>query len=68
MNIIKTASELSCDDPELCAAIALALDRAIADEREACAKVCNDIAHSPSNIVLGVALACENAIRARGKP
>ena len=36
-----------------------------AAEREACAKVCNEIANKPSNVVLGVALECAAAIRAR---
>ena len=38
-----------------------------AAEREACAKVCNAIANKPSNVVLGVALECADAIRARGQ-
>ena len=38
-----------------------------AAEREACAKVCDEIANKPSNIVLGVALDCAAAIRARGE-
>jgi hypothetical protein len=37
-----------------------------ADEREACALVCIDIANKPSNVVLGVAINCAAAIRARG--
>ena len=36
-----------------------------AAEREACAKVCDEIANKPSNVVLGVALDCAAAIRAR---
>jgi hypothetical protein len=36
-------------------------------EREACAKVCDEIANKPSNMVLGVALDCAAAIRARGE-
>jgi hypothetical protein len=35
-------------------------------EREACAQVCNHIANKPSNVVLGVAMDCATAIRARG--
>ena len=38
-----------------------------AAEREACAKVCEEIANKPSNMVLGVALDCAAAIRARGE-
>jgi len=38
-----------------------------AAEREACAQVCDEIANRPSNMVLGVALDCAAAIRARGK-
>lgn len=37
-----------------------------AAERSACAKVCDEIANKPSNVVLGVALDCAAAIRARG--
>ena len=36
-------------------------------EREACAQVCDEIANKPSNVVLGVALDCAAAIRARGE-
>lgn len=36
-------------------------------EREACAQVCDEIANKPSNVVLGVAVECAEAIRARGK-
>ena len=36
-----------------------------AAEREACAKVCDEIANKPSNGVLGVALDCAAAIRVR---
>jgi len=38
-----------------------------AAEREACAQVCDEIANKPSNMVLGVALDCAAAIRAKGK-
>ena len=38
-----------------------------AAERSACAQVCNEIANKPSNVVLGVALDCAAAIRARGE-
>jgi hypothetical protein len=38
-----------------------------AAEREACAQVCDEIANKPSNVVLGVAVECAEAIRARGK-
>ena len=36
-------------------------------EREECAQVCSDIANKPSNIILGVAITCADAIRARGQ-
>ena len=36
------------------------------EERELCAQVCDEIANKPSNVVLGVALDCAAAIRARG--
>jgi hypothetical protein len=36
-------------------------------EREECAQVCDEIANKPSNMVLGVALDCAAAIRARGE-
>ena len=35
------------------------------EERELCAQVCDEIANKPSNVVLGVALDCAAAIRAR---
>lgn len=38
-----------------------------AAERSACAQVCDEIANKPSNVVLGVALDCATAIRARGE-
>ena len=37
------------------------------EERELCAQVCDEIANAPSNMVLGVALDCAAAIRARGE-
>ena len=37
------------------------------EERELCAQVCDEIANKPSNVVLGVALDCVAAIRARGE-
>jgi hypothetical protein len=43
------------------------LEEAVADERSACAQVCDEIANKPSNMVLGVALDCAAAIRARGE-
>ena len=43
------------------------LEEAVADERSACAQVCDEIANKPSNVVLGVALDCAAAIRARGE-
>jgi len=41
------------------------INKAVAEEREACALVCIDIANKPSNVVLGVAINCAAAIRAR---
>lgn len=38
-----------------------------AAEREACALVCTNIANKPSNVILGVAVSCADAIRNRGK-
>ena len=43
------------------------LEEAVADERSACAQVCDEIANKPSNMVLGVALDCAAAIRAGGE-
>ena len=40
---------------------------AVEDERKACAKVCDEIANKPSNVVLGVAVECAEEIRARGE-
>ena len=40
--------------------------RAIQAEREECALLCINIANKPSNMVLGVAMDCAAAIRARG--
>ena len=39
-----------------------------ADEREACAKVCNEIAEANNDTVIlnGIATCCADAIRARG--
>ena len=37
-----------------------------ADEREKCALLCINIATKPSNVILGVAIDCADAIRARG--
>ena len=37
------------------------------EERELCAQMCDEIANKPSNVVLGVALDCAAAIRARGE-
>ena len=45
--------------------IKLLVQRAVEAEREACAQVCDEIANKPSNMVLGVALDCAAAIRAR---
>ena len=35
------------------------------EERELCAQVCDEIANKPSNMVLGVALDCAEAIRGK---
>jgi len=40
---------------------------AVLEEREACALVCINIANKPSNVILGVAIDCAAAIRARGQ-
>lgn len=37
-----------------------------ADEREACAAACMNIATKPSNVIFGVAVTCAETIRARG--
>lgn len=37
------------------------------EERELCAQICEQIADAPSNMVLGVALDCAAAVRARGE-
>jgi len=42
------------------------LEAAVKAEREACALVCINIANKPSNVILGVAIDCAAAIRARG--
>jgi len=41
--------------------------RAMQAEREECALLCINIANKPSNVVLGVAMDCAAAIRARGQ-
>lgn len=41
------------------------INAAVLAEREACALVCIDIANKPSNVILGVAIDCAAAIRAR---
>jgi hypothetical protein len=41
--------------------------RAIQAEREECALLCINLANKPSNVVLGVAMDCAAAIRARGQ-
>jgi hypothetical protein len=43
------------------------IELARADEREACALICTNIANKPSNVILGVAIDCAAAIRARGE-
>jgi hypothetical protein len=52
------------DDEDWCQQFA---DLIRADEREACALVCINIANKPSNVILGVAINCATAIRARGQ-
>lgn len=44
------------------------VERIRAEEREACALVCTNIANRPSNVILGVAITCADAIRARTTP
>jgi hypothetical protein len=41
------------------------INEAVLAEREACALVCINIANKPSNVILGVAIDCAAAIRAR---
>ena len=43
------------------------INDAVLAEREACALVCINIANKPSNVILGVAINCAAAIRARGQ-
>jgi len=40
---------------------------AMQHEREECALLCINIANKPSNVILGVAIDCATAIRARGQ-
>ena len=40
------------------------VERIRAEEREVCALVCTNIANRPSNVILGVAITCADAIRA----
>lgn len=67
--IIALAVEWSSDEPELCAQIAVALDRIVRDEREACAELMIDLKDKSRNHLFRSALTvAELAIRARGKP
>ena len=43
------------------------INEAVLAEREACALVCINIANKPSNVILGVAIDCAAAIRARSQ-
>jgi len=43
------------------------INDAVLAEREACALLCINIANKPSNVILGVAINCATAIRARGQ-
>ena len=70
-DIIRMAREAGFTDASFCrwSAYTDDLDRfaaiVAAAEREACAQVCDEIANRPSNVVLGVAINCADAIRAR---
>ena len=68
-DIIKMAREanLWITSDERRAAVVRFAALVAAAEREACAKVCEEIANKPSNMVLGVALDCATAVRARGE-
>lgn len=55
------------DQPGIIALWEAAFAAGAAAERSACAKLCDEIANKPSNMVLGVALDCAAAIRARGE-
>jgi hypothetical protein len=60
-------ADLWLTSDERIAAVVRFANLVAAAEREACAQVCDEIANKPSNMVLGVALDCAAAIRARGK-
>jgi hypothetical protein len=66
-DIIRMAKEadLWLTSDERIAAVVRFAALVAAAEREACAQVCDEIANKPSNVVLGVALDCADAIRAR---
>jgi hypothetical protein len=68
-DIIKMAREanLWITSDERRAAVVRFAALVAAVEREACAQVCEEIANKPSNMVLGVALDCATAVRARGE-
>ena len=66
-DIIRMAKEadLWLTSDERIAAVVRFANLVAAAERSACAQVCDEIANKPSNMVLGVALDCAAAIRAR---
>ena len=66
-DIIRMAKEadLWLTSDERIAAVVRFAELVAAAERSACAQVCDEIANKPSNMVLGVALDCAAAIRAR---
>ena len=68
-DIIRMAKEadLWLTSDERIAAVVRFAELVAAAERSACAQVCEEIANKPSNVVLGVALDCAAAIRARGE-
>ena len=60
-------ADLWLTSDERIAAVVRFAELVAAAERSACAQVCDEIANKPSNVVLGVALDCAAAIRARGE-
>jgi hypothetical protein len=68
-DIIRMAKEadLWLTSDERIAAVVRFAELVAAAERSACAQVCDEIANKQSNVVLGVALDCAAAIRARGE-
>lgn len=67
--IIALAADWSSGDPTLCAEIAVALDRILRDERDACADLMIDLKDKSRNHLFRSALTvAELSIRARNKP